>query len=429
MAAMEHAETAPGVPNVVEVTRYAEAVEAWRSRSLAADLGGASDAYLRAGTVFRLDGPEHLQRRRTMGQLLRRRGHQRFRDTALFPHADAALRKVLADRDADGVAHLEIYTWALRVNQQLAAAIVGFDDAVTPEGAEALGQMLDASLRGFQSGFHAIFEPFDPEGPTEKAGIEARKAIVERFYAPALARREEMVEQVRAGTLAEDALPTDLLTLVAQRAESAWEDPGVAEREALFLLQAGVHTTATSLIWTLRELFAWFQAHPEDLERRADDHFLMRAAHEALRLHPVVAGFPRRADDDVELCEHTRLAKGDIAVIRSGPASSEEDVYGKDAGEFNPHREVGAGRHRHGLAFGSGPHMCYGMPIVMGAEGLDGSLVYLTKILMQAGVSPDPAFSYPSLEESRGRFVTDYAVGHHGQFHVLIPPDARLSVQ
>jgi hypothetical protein len=147
----------------------------------------------------------------------------------------------------------------------------------------------------------------------------------------------------------------------------------------------------------------------------------MRCAHEALRLHPVVAGFPRRADADVELCAHTQLHKGDIAVIRSGPASVEPGVYGDDAATFNPYREVPAGHYPHGLAFGTGSHMCYGMPIVMGSEGLDGSLVYLTKILMTAGVGRDPKYAYPPLEESRGRFVTDYAVGHHGHFHVTLP--------
>jgi cytochrome P450 len=412
-------------PAAVEISRYPEAVQAWRSDDFRADLGGASDAYLRAGTVFRLDGAEHRDRRRTMGLLLRQRGHQRFRDTALYPYADAALERVLADRDAEGIAHVEIYTWALRVNQQLAAAIVGFDDAVTPQGAGVLGGLLDLSLRGFQSGFHAIFEPFDPEGPAEKAGIEARKEIVERFYRPSLARRQQLVRDVEAGRLDEAELPSDLLTLIARRLEPAWEDEGVAQREALFLLQAGVHTTSSSLVWTLRELFEWFEQHPEDRALRGDEQFLMRAAHEALRLHPVVAGFPRRADADTELCEHSRLRKGDIAVIRSGPASVDTDVFGSDAAEFNPHRELGPGVRRHGLAFGAGAHMCYGMPIVMGTDGVDGSLVYLTKILVRADVQPDPTRTYPPLSESRGRFVADYAVGHHGEYHVVIPPAGR----
>jgi hypothetical protein len=40
---------------------------------------------------------------------------------------------------------------------------------------------------------------------------------------------------------------------------------------------------------------------------------------------------------------------------------------------------------------------------------------------MTAGVGRDPEHEYPPLEESRGRFVTDYAVGHHGHFHVTLP--------
>jgi hypothetical protein len=65
-------------------------------------------------------------------------------------------------------------------------------------------------------------------------------------------------------------------------------------------------------------------------------------------------------------------------------------VFGEDVADFNPYREVEQGTHRYGLAFGAGPHMCFGLPLVMGSEGTDGSLVHLLKTVLAAGAEPDP---------------------------------------
>ena len=151
----------------------------------------------------------------------------------------------------------------------------------------------------------------------------------------------------------------------------------MAERESIFLLSAGVHTTSMAMMWSLRELFLWLEEHPEDEARLTDSDFVLRVAEEAMRLHPVVPGFPRLATADIDLSAGTHVPRGEIAVIRSGPASMEPAIYGEDSDTFNPHRSVPAGVYNFGYAFGTGPHMCYGMPLVMGTGGLNGSLVYL----------------------------------------------------
>ena len=100
----------------------------------------------------------------------------------------------------------------------------------------------------------------------------------------------------------------------------------------------------------------------------------------------------------------TEIRNGQLAVIRNGPAGADRAVYGADADQFNPHREVARGTSAYGFAFGAGAHLCYGAPIVMGAEGIDGSLVYLLKKLMAAGVEPDPDKPRLNLDGSRGQF-------------------------
>ena len=403
---------------VIDVESYADANEAWRCPHLTTRTAGPGDEEVRAGTVVRLDGDEHKQRRRAMGQLLSRGGHKYFRDHHLFPTADAAIAEALKHPGHDGMVRMEVRSWGRRVNQQLAAALVGFDEAITPEGADELFALVETFILGYQGVLANAFEPYQVDGAVQQASLAARDEMVRRFYDPALARRRELVARVESGALAESELPQDLLTLVALGRESAWGDDALAKREAVFLLGAGVHTTANSLVWTLRELFVYFAEHPEAQERRTDEQFLLGAAREALRLHPVTPGFVRRVEQDVHLPSGVDLPAGALAVIRNGPASVDTSAYGPDAARFDPDRTVGRGKPAHGLAFGAGPHMCFGMPIVMGAEGLDGSLMYLLRLLMDAGVTPDP--DAPAVDVAAARGVYDNA-NKTTPLNVLLP--------
>jgi cytochrome P450 len=393
---------------VVDIERYADANEAWRCPHLTTRTAGPGDEQVRAGTVVRLDGDPHKARRRALGQLLSRGGHKYFRDNHLFPTADAALAEALKHPDDDGVVRMEVRSWGRRVNQQLAAALVGFDEAVTPEGADDLFALVEKFILGYQGVLANAFEPYHVDGEVQRESLAARDEIVRRFYDPAIARRRELVARVRVGDPDEADLPQDMLTLVALERDPAWADDALAKRESVFLLGAGVHTTANSLVWTLRELFAYFAEHPEAEAHRTDEQFLLGAARESLRLHPVTPGFVRRVEEQTELPSGLTLPEGALAVIRSGPAAVDTDVYGPDAAEFDPYRVLDRGIPAHGLAFGAGPHMCFGMPIVMGAEGLDGSLMYLLKLLMEAGVRPDPASPEVDVAKARGVYDAEH---------------------
>jgi cytochrome P450 len=407
-------------PAIVEVSGFAEVQDAWKCPHLSAAIEGPGEHLFHAGTVMRLEGAQHLLRRRTMGLLLRRRGHQRFRDTWLFPTAATALAEVLAHPDPDGFVRTDLLRWARRVNQQLAAALVGFDAATTPAGADALFELVEVVMAGRPGAIQVTLGEFDEHAPAVQAALEARATLLERFYAEPMRRRRELAARHERGEIAEEDLPQDLLMLIAREADPDWADPALAEREALFLLVAGVHTTSSSLIWILRELFAWFDAHPEHRERVTDDVFLLGAVNEGLRLHPVVPGFARLATEDVELVEGTVVPKGAAAVIRSGQANLDRDVYGPDADTFDPDRAIPPGTYPHGFAFGTGPHMCYGMPIVMGAQGVDGSLVHLLRIVLAAGVQPDPDRPPEPIGPTRGVYAD---IRGHVAFPVVFPAE------
>jgi cytochrome P450 len=355
---------------------------------------------------MRLDGPPHVARRKAMGALLSRRGHEHFRQRWLFPAADAGLAEVLARPDADGFARVNIRKWALRVNQQLAAALTGLDEGTTPEGAQHLFELMDIVLRGRPQAFEVTLGTYDSETPEARAALAARDTIIKEFYAPSLQRRLSILDQIRLNQAKSEDMPQDLLALIAAGADPAWTDPAMGQREALFLLAAAVHTTSASLIWVLREVFEWARANPTQRHRFTDSSFILRATQEALRLHPVVPGFPRLATQDIALKSGTAIAHGAIAILRSGPANTDRATFGPDALEFNPDREVRPGINRFALAFGMGTHMCFGMPIVMGTGGMDGSLVYVVKKLFDAGIEPDESALHIDLPSTRGRFAT-----------------------
>lgn len=407
MSAAEPATSKPECVSTVDVSRYDEVREAWRCPHLSAGLSGPGEEHFHLGTIMRLDGTQHAQRRKIMGSLLSKRGHEHFRKTWLFPAADAALARVLAHPDADGVARVDLLKWVRRVNQQLAAALTGLDGATDTEGASALFDLMEIVLRGRPRAFEVTLGAYDPRTAAARNALEARREIVEKYYRPSLARRRDLVARVAAGELTPDDLPLDLVTLIAQGADPAWLDPAMGEREALFLLAAAVHTTSSALIWALREIYEWLDLHPQMLPSLSDEGFILRAAQETLRLHPVVPGFPRLATQDVELKGGTRVAKDEVAILRSGPASTATDVFGENALQFDPDRTVPPGVSRYALAFGMGPHMCFGMPIVLGTGGMDGSLVYLLKKVLDAGARPDPRQPPFNLATTRGTFATD----------------------
>lgn len=390
--------------DTVPVDNFDEVGEAWRCPHMSVDTGGPGDEHFRAGTVIRLDGAEHRERRRAMNGLLSRGGHQYFRQMALIPTLDAAMTELLSRPDPDGYSRVQLVPFARRVSQQLAAALTGYDRATTPEGAEELEVLLDDWIRGKQSAFDNAFAEFDEETEASRAGLRAIELIRDRFYRPAFERREELLAAVEAGELSQDDLPSDLLMLMAQRLDPRWEDPGLRQRESVFVLGAGVRTSTFSLIWALEELFEWLERHPEDRALIDDESFLLGVVNESLRLHPVTPGFVRRATQDVTLQRGTHVDEGQLIVIHNGPAGVDREVFGPDANEFNPHRVVPKGTNPHAYAFGAGPHLCFGARIVMGHDGLDGSMLHFLRVLLRAGVEPDPGRPRISLEGTRGVF-------------------------
>ena len=144
-----------------------------------------------------------------------------------------------------------------------------------------------------------------------------------------------------------------------------------------------------AIVHAMEHLALWFERRPEDRARAGDVEFLHAVVNETLRLHSANPAEVRRAVEDVRLSGGTTIRAGQYVALRTGVANRDASVFGRDAAEFDPRRTIPPGVSRYGLAFGAGPHMCYGVPVALGDEGTDGSLVLVVKRLLEAGVRKD----------------------------------------
>ena len=150
----------------------------------------------------------------------------------------------------------------------------------------------------------------------------------------------------------------------------------------------------------MHNIFTWLEAHPGATEQpRRDRLFCQRATHETLRLQPSSPVAVRWAEADTELADGTALRAGDKVVIDLPTVNRDPAVFGDDAEDFNPLREVPEGAHPWGLSFGMGMHACIGEDLAAGVvldpdSGLSRHLFGVTPVAVQTmfdhGCVPDP---------------------------------------
>jgi len=217
----------------------------------------------------------------------------------------------------------------------------------------------------------------------------AHKEVYNRYALPSMQRRLELVRVSRQdGT--EDQLPRDLLTLAARR-EIEFEESDGAIQVAIQLLSNLIGTNVNAITYTMSDLFAHLRLHPEDRQNAADPDFLFSALRESLRLHSVGAAglIVREALEDVTLPTGRFIAAGSRIALVHDAVNRDATVFGADADEFNPRRDVARGVRPYGLAFGNGQHICIGLPLVLGQGNITGIHVPILKALYDLDVRPD----------------------------------------
>jgi cytochrome P450 len=369
------------------LTAYAEVVEAFRSPKLSTLIHDGTEAF-RAGTVLRIEGPGHQQRRRVMGRLLRGDGDEWFRSQVLMPTIRRNLQAVIARTGGSALPETDMVVFTRQAFFQLAASLIGLCGVDGPEAAD--------ELRRFCEPINLAMRSWYLRGDRAKilaGGVSVKNEFRDRYYRPAYELHVALVEAVDRGELEPASLPHDLLNLVVNQADPEWaSDPDLPLREAITdIINAGTFSSSSTLVHAVHNCLTWLDDHPEDRWLQRDPGFLMGVVTETLRLHPAAPMFFRTALDKVTLKSGRVIRAGESVGIMVLEANRDTDVFGPDAACFRPGRVTPSGVYPYGVAFGTGRHMCFGLPIILGSDGVNGSHVQLLKAFLEAGMTHHPS--------------------------------------
>lgn len=358
-----------------------------------------ADGNVREGVVSILHGQAHRDRRR-LENMQFRPDHLKLYELELFP---PILEDMVSAAAATGEA--DLFSLGERLAIVLAAKRAGFDlDISDPQAHHDIVAYVDEFSQA-----SAIVDAKDPES-IRAAVKEAHAGFHEQFGAPSIARRLEALAALDRGDIGEDDLPHDILTSLLRHREDpklGLADESVLVREAGTYLQGGTHTSSQTLINAIDLLLDARAANPSFWERvKTDLAFAQRCMHETLRLRPTTPQAKRRAEEATTVGD-VKIPAGALVVLDLHKANRDPELFGEDAAEFNPDRQLPSRNPLWGLSFGGGPHICPGRKVAGGlqqpsaeAELGESHLYGLVAMMIQSVCLRDPD-RHPTKPQSR----------------------------
>lgn len=396
---------------MIVLTTHSDAKDAYRRRDLRQALYDDGERLMH-GVIVNLHGADHLDRRRLENRLFRR-------DTFAFYERDV-IPGIIDDviRSSVDTGHGDLLTLARRTMMTLSLDVAGIDRVEgTAAEIDRLYELMDHLARASTVG-HATGD----KSAIVVAGDEALVAFEREFFSASSARRRDLVDQVARGEVDRADLPRDVLTTLVDNQERLDLPHDTVLREVAYFPWVGSHSTSNQFVHAMHHIFEWLALledgsgrtpHLVTRQALADDPLLLQQfVHESLRLHPASPVSLRHALADITLRSGIVIAAGDTVSIDVEAANRDPTVFGDDADQFRPGRDLADGATPWGLSFGHGAHACLGQELAggieMGADGLDhhllGSIAVMAAILLAAGVQPDPA-APPVVDSSTTRVV------------------------
>jgi len=372
---------------VISLTTYDECREAFRHRALRQALYDEA-APLMEGVIVNLHGDAHRVRRRFENRLFRPDTFAWY-ETDIIP---TIIDEVLREPRTTGQA--ELLTVARRTMMTLAVRIAGVDvdDHRLDEFAGLMERLAKGSTVSHATGDHEALL---------QAGVEALHRVRHQFIDASVARRQVLVDAVRAGHGDASTLPRDVVTTLLWASDDLALTPEVFLREIAYFPWVGSHSTSNQLVHAMHHLFTWIAEHPHDRSALVHDPVLrQKFVHESLRLHPASPVALRQATEAVTLRSGVQVASGDVASLNLVAANRDASVFGPNAEQFDPHRVLPDDVAPWGLSFGHGIHACLGQELAAGVPahqlgGLEhhllGAVVVMSGALLAAGARPDAA--------------------------------------
>ena len=298
-----------------------------------------------ADVIVNLHGDEHRSRRRLENRLFRRDRMEDY-EKRRFPEV---IEETIAPHVEAGGCELVHLSHQLMMN--LAATTAGIDRPLgTPEETFHLYDYLMTFIEG------ATLAHYTGDKDAKAAEVAAQlEEFDAEFLTPSIARRRRAIEAAAAGEIDQSEVPVDVLTTLLRNEDDLELPHETIRRETAFYLLAGAHTSATAFVRTLHRLFSWEAEHPEERDViRTDPIAVQRCMHETIRLEPSSPVAMRWVLEDIELRAGTKMPKGAKVVIDLTSVNRDPAVFGDDAEDFNPHRELADGVSPWGLSFGNG---------------------------------------------------------------------------
>jgi cytochrome P450 len=378
---------APYVAELVQLTNYDEIVEVLRSPRFRQGAFTLSGPHMLHDSVSVLHGQAHFERRRAEAHLFSKAALARYAAEHLELTIDRTLANISAAHPAS-VAQADLVDLTWHMLCEVAGTVVGLDGIEDPPTIERL----IGYTKKFGNALTVEWSTGDQE-EILREGLRTRAEFVDDIFGPSAARRLWLVERYRQGLIAEDDLPLDLITRLFLH-QGADLDQGMPLRETTLFLVAATQTTVQAFPHFIMHLEQWFAQDPERRELvRSDPQLLQHAAYESLRLFVASPVRIREAIDDMVLSSGRRVRAGERVGLLLQGANSDIDAFGPDADTFNPMRDC-KNRPRWGLAFGNGPHMCIGRPLVTGVRGgtdeSEGTMAAMARRLYAAGMRLNP---------------------------------------
>jgi cytochrome P450 len=381
--------------SMVLVTKYDEAAELLlRAREVYQSKQNEAEYLpLKRDTLTVLAGEAHNDRRRMETALFARAQLLRFEHSVLQESLNRQLARLARQSVGPGEA---LRADLLRLSRftllPVTSALVGLDVQDNDEWWERLSEFV--RLFGIASALQW------KEGDIEQERAETLQAAVDfdaEIFTPAWDRRVGLIARYDRGELAREDLPQDLITALLAHLPGRPRD--VILREVILFFNASTDTSTMAVATAIFHLSEWLQDHPEDHDLLGDYGFVQRVAFEAIRLHPP-PGLIRSAAEDIVLADGRRIPGGKEIFIDLKAVNADVDVFGPDAAQFNPHRDLPAGVKPYAHGFGGGAHKCIGRPLAMShdthdsatsEDGAIGAVVRFIRRLLELGVQLDPA--------------------------------------
>ena len=313
-------------------------------------------AILMDKVLVNLHGKEHQMRRKVEAKILRPNFYRWYETEVFKKTLDETITPYLKEGKAD------LVDLSYRILLNLTADFSGID---RPDKSVAETERILSMLRTFGKAATLGQAKGDKDAISNEINDSIEAFNVE-FYKPSKQKRLEYLNRFKLGEISESDVPKDVLTELLKNQEKLGLSDDIILKETAFYLLAGAFTSIHTLTHAMHELFERMKDPTQENRLMKEPIYLQRCIHESMRLHPSSPTAMRRPTCPYQTNDGKTLNNSDTLVINLMEANRDVSVFGLDAKEHNPERNLPSGVPPYGLSFGKGMHACIGVNLAAG---------------------------------------------------------------